>query len=416
LSVVGSEPALRRADLRDSALDQASAAWWRLAWWQHALAISAILVAVLVRFYPAVSSAEPLGDELPQERALEVADSGRSPYVDETYPYPPSLLRLGGLLRRLPLRSPFLPLRCATILGLSALLWCSTIWLPWLPWRRACFAVVYAVLAPGVGQGVELGNLSFAIGGMVVVALLSWRRAPVTSGALLGLSLLVKPLAPAALTALFMHRPGRGRKHWLAAGAAVIIAALPLLADPELGAFLHNGSRSWVISRTASVHRFLALANAPEGNMALMMLLLLLVAVAARWWVTDQPQLVATALAGCVTVTPVVWNHTLVLTLPLQAMAVTIAWSRWRSARGDARRWRRWEATVIALAVAALTFAEGVTGIDDRSVALQLLAVVPTALSPAILAGYVLHFRATRAVGIDLFVGPAKLDPLGVCS
>ena len=53
-------------------------------------------------------------------------------------------------------------------------------------------------------------------------------------------------------------------------------------------------------------------------------------------------------------------------------------------------------AAAIALAVAALTFAEGATGIDDRGVALQVFATLPPALAPAILAAYVLRFHAVK--------------------
>ena len=114
----------------------------------------------------------------------------------------------------------------------------------------------------------------------------------------------------------------------------------------------------------------------------------------ARSRVTDREQLLAVALAGCVMVTPLVWNHTLLLTVPLQAMALGLALARWRAASEPERRWRRWEAAGIALAVAALTFAEGATGIDDRGLALQVFATLPPALAPALLAAYVLHFHA----------------------
>ena len=119
----------------------------------------------------------------------------------------------------------------------------------------------------------------------------------------------------------------------------------------------------------------------------------------AHRYVRDRDQLLAVALAGCVMVTPVVWNHTLVLTVPLQAMAIALAASRYRAASGPARRWRGWEAVGIALAVAALTFGEGATGIDDRGVALQIFATLPPALAPAILAAYVLRFHGTTVAG-----------------
>ena len=373
------------------------AARQRLAWWQHALAVGVIFFATAIRFYPAVTRLEPLGDELAQERAYLQEAAGRSPYLDGNYVYPPSLLRLQAAMRKLPLASPFLPLRCASLAGLAVLLWCATSWLARKPWQRVGLAVSYAVLAPGVRQGIEFGNLSFAVGGMVVLTLLFWERTPVGSGALLGASLLVKPLALGALVALFFHRPGKGHRHQIAVAVAVAVAALALLADPELGSFLQHGSHFWVVDRTVSLHRFLSLAHLPGMASALTALLLLTVAAVAYRYVRDRDQLLAVALAGCVMATPVVWNHTLVLTLPLQAMALALATARYREAGGVSRRWRGWEMVGIALAVAALTFGEGATGIDDRSVALQVFATLPPALAPAILAAYVLRFLPRSA-------------------
>jgi hypothetical protein len=369
----------------------------RLAWWQDALAVAAIFVATALRFYPAVTSAVPLGDELAQEKAYLQEAAGKSPYLDGSYVYPPSLLRVGAVLRQLPLVSPFLPLRCLALAGLAFLLWSATGWLGLRPSRCLALALLYATLAPGVMQGVEFGNLSFAVGGMIVLALLAWPRTATGSGLLLGASLLIKPLAPAALVALFFHRPARGSRHRLAVVVAAVAAALPLLADPEIGAFLRHGSHAWVVGRSVSVHRFLALAGIPGAASVLTVLLLGAVAYVAWRWVTTVPQLLAVALAACVTVTPVVWNHTLVLTLPLQAMAVAIAAGRYRAAPPGARRERGWEAAGIALAVLSLTFAEGATGIDDRSVALQLFAVLPPALAPALLAAYVLRLDSPAA-------------------
>ncbi len=371
------------------------AARQRLAWWQQALAVAVIFAASALRFYPAVTSVDPLGDELAQEAAFLQQAAGRSPYLDGGYVYPPSLMRLGAVLRQLPLASPFLPLRCASLAGLAVLLWCATGWLARRPWQRLGLALLFAMLAPGVRQGIEFGNLSFAVGGLIVLALLAWERTPVASGLLLGASLLIKPLALAALPALFFHRPEKGgHRHQLAVAVAVVAAALPLLADPELGAFLRHGSHTWVLERTVSLHRFLALADARGGASTLSLLLLAGVAAVARARVTDRERLLAVALAGCVMVTPLVWNHTLVLTVPLQAMAIGLALARLRAASEPDRRWRRWELAGIALAVAALTFAEGATGIDDRGLALQIFATLPPALAPALLAAYVLHFHA----------------------
>jgi hypothetical protein len=379
---------------KGEALESASAPWHSLSGWQHALVLCLLAAATLVRFPSSIASPSPLGDEIVHEIAYRLEASGRSPYVDGDYVYPPSLLRIGTALRALPLPSPFLPLRAASVAGLALILWSAAAWLPLSIAGRIGACVLAIAAAPGIRQGIELGNLSFAVGGLIVAGLLGWRRAPVGSGLALGASLLVKPLAPAALVALFCHRPGLTLRHRLAGAVAATAAAAALLSDPAWRDFLEHSSRTWVLGRTASVHRFLALANLPAFAKGLALLLLLAVAVAAWRRVHDRPQLLALALAGCVTVTPVVWNHTLVLTLPLQAMAVTLALARLRAAKAADHRWRRWEAVAIALAWAALLFGEGATGIDDRGTALQIFATLPPALAPAVLAAYVLRFHS----------------------
>ncbi|MEZ5312141.1 MAG: glycosyltransferase 87 family protein [Thermoanaerobaculia bacterium] len=121
----------------------------------------------------------------------------------------------------------------------------------------------------------EFGNLSFAVGGLILLALLLEERSPVTTGVLLGASLLVKPLAPAAVLTLLFDRTRPGRWHWLAATVAVLFAGLPLLADPELAAFVTKGSSVWAIDRTVSLHRFLALSDHREAARLLTIVLLL---------------------------------------------------------------------------------------------------------------------------------------------
>ncbi|MEZ5312140.1 MAG: hypothetical protein R2862_00090 [Thermoanaerobaculia bacterium] len=74
-------------------------------------------------------------------------------------------------------------------------------------------------------------------------------------------------------------------------------------------------------------------------------------------------------------------------------MAFALAVARYRQGDEAGRRDRRWEVAGIALAAAALTFAEGATGIDDRGRALQVLATLPPAIAPAALAAYVLRFH-----------------------
>lgn len=70
-----------------------------------------------------------------------------------------------------------------------------------------------------------------------------------------------------------------------------------------------------MVDRTVSLHRFLSLAHVPGMASALTILLLGTVAAVTYRLVRERDRLFAVALAGCVMVRPVVWHHTLVLTL-----------------------------------------------------------------------------------------------------
>jgi hypothetical protein len=147
-----------------------------------------------------------------------------------------------------------------------------------------------------------------------------------------------------------------------------------------------------VLASTVSPYRFLLLGGAPSP-----LVVTLPVLVALAWFDRRRPlspaELTAVAVVGCVAATPMVWNHTLLLTLPLQAMALATAWRRSRVVSADGRRRALLEPFVVALAVVALHTAEGATGITDRSPALQALATLPPALAPGFLLGYVLRGR-----------------------
>ncbi|MEO8274622.1 MAG: glycosyltransferase 87 family protein [Thermoanaerobaculia bacterium] len=389
------------------ALDLAADAWRNLLPGRHLFGVLLLVVAIGWRFAPSLLNPGPYGDELPHASAIRLAAEGRSPYVGHIFVYPPSTLRIGAALQRLSPGLPFLPMRCLIVCGLVALVWSSAAWLPGSYGRRLGLALLFVLLAPGVRQGIEFGNITFAAGGLLVAALLAWPRAPVLSGLALGASLLLKPLAPAGFMALAAYRgptekspTHRLRRNWVAAGVAAVVAAAALLPDPQLAAFLRQGPAVWSIDRTVSLFRLLHLAQAERFAPLALVALLALVAVVVRRFVHDRLALLAVSVAACVVSTPVVWNHTLVLTLPLQSMALTVAWARYRAAGRGVRTEEPtirplWELVAVALALAALTFGEGATAIDDQAVGLQVLGTLPQALAPILLTIYVLHFRNT---------------------
>jgi hypothetical protein len=361
---------------------------------RHAAALVLLAALVGLRFAPALSFSSPLGDELAYDRAFAAAAKGESPYAEPGFLYPPVFARAGAWLRQAGPMAPLHVLRTANALGLVTLVWWSAGWLA-RGWRtRLAASAAVLLLSPAVYQGVALGNVSFLVAALVVAGLSIWPRFPISSGALLALSLAIKPLAPAAVLALGVHRPaGGGTKHRLAAVVAVALAAAAFLSVPGLGAFLERGSHSAVLASTVSPYRFVLLAGASPSPLVVTLPVLALLA----WFVLRQPlspaELTATAVVGAIAATPMVWNHTLLLTLPVQAMALATAWRRRRIAAEGTGGRALLELAVVALGVVALHTAEGATGITDRSPALQAAAALPAAIAPVLLLVYVLRGR-----------------------
>ncbi len=348
----------------------------------RAIALSVLAVLLLARFAPALFFPAPLGDELAYDHAFAAAAQDESAYAEPGFLYPPIFARAGAVLRRAGPMAPLYGLRAANALGLVTLLACCGRWLPW-GWRgRLAAGAAVLLLSPAVYQGVTLGNVSFLVSGLVVVALVVSTRRPALSGALLALSLAIKPLGPAAVVALAAYRPpSLGRRHRLAAALALALGGLALLAVPGLGAFLERGSHSSVLASTVSPYRFVLLGGFSISPLWISLPVLALVAWFVHRRSLSPDELLATAVVGCIAATPMVWNHTLLLTLPLQAMALATAW----------RRRARLELAGVGLAVVALHVAEGATGITDAAAALQAVAALPPAIAPSLLLVYVLR-------------------------
>jgi hypothetical protein len=283
--------------------------------------------------------------------------------------------------------APLYVLRALNLGGLVVLLFEATRRLPWRPLVRVTAAVAVMLLSPAVYQGMTLGNASFLVAALIVLSLVVWPPSPLLAGGLLGASLALKPLGPAAWVVLAFHRPREGGyKHRWAAAAAVIVMVVSLVLVPGWSVFLERAGRAEVLASTVSPHRFLALADAAWLSPWLTLAVLALLGGLARRRVHSPDGVLVLASAGCIAAAPLVWNHTLLLTLPLQAMAVHAAVCLRR--REPGRRSDR-ELALVCLASLALHLAEGATGITNLSAALQAVAVVPPVAAPPLLLAYV---------------------------
>lgn len=369
---------------------------------RHVLAILVLAAIALLRHGAAVLEREPLVDEKFYLAAFELAAEGESPYAKSGFYYPPAFAHGGGfLLDSLGESGVVALLRGLNLLSLGFVVWVATAWLgtslgsrPW--WRGLAAGAAVICLAPGAWLGLLLGNLSFLAMAPVLGALLAWRPRPIGAGLMLGASLAVKPLAPVAILALIAHRPAEdgdqsvGVRHRLAAAVAGVAGALLLLLPRGLDQMLSQPVEELTRARIVSLHRALGHIGLAVDPIWVAGLVAVAVVVTVRVaGPLGRSQLLFVATAGAALATPLLWNHTLLMTLPLQAAALHLAMERLRAAPAERRRRRRYDLAFVLLAVAALLFVNG-GGVDDRAQALQALVVVVPSLAPAALAAYVL--------------------------
>ena len=94
--------------------------------------------------------------------------------------------------------------------------------------------------------------------------------------------------------------------------------------------------------------------------------------------------------------TPLVWNHTLIIALPVEALALALAWRRVSTSRtgtvAGRFRVRRWfEPITVALAV-VMIHAGTAAGFDDWRPGIQVVLLLYVGLTPVLLCAYVFFF------------------------
>lgn len=380
-------------------LDRRLDEWSALGLWRHALALALIAAVALVRWHHCLLLGEPLIDEETYLAAFRAVTQGDSPYTIASYHYTPLFAWAGSLLLRTAGEGGTLVIaRALSLAGLVTAIWCALAWSR-LPWgRRMLVGGVYVAVAPAVAGGLCTGNVSFAVIGVILVSLTQWsRRTPATgalpSGLALGATVAAKPLAPLALVALLCHRPAKGGRRHLVAGLAGSFAAALLLAPmlPRLTEMATQPIHQLSYERSFSLNRILALAGLDVGSLSIFLLGAVVLAWAVRRRRLERTELVAVAVTASVLVTPIIWNHTLVLTLPLQMIALVLAWSRRRV--GSAADY---ELVLIVLAALAIQLSEGFGAVDEFAPAAQLAFLSVPYLAPAALLGYVLRFSTGR--------------------
>lgn len=394
-------------------------------WWRHGAYLLLLAAGGWIVYGDWLSVSHPhLPDELAYVRAIRFVLEGESPYEWPGYLYPPLFALAGAeLWQRFGREGLLWLLRLGNLTGLVVTVWCAQVWLPWT-WRwRLAVGLGVVIFSPAVIQGMTFGNVSLLVSGLLVWSLGAWHRHPWLAGLAMGASVPIKPLAPVAGAVLAGHRPAdhlpaedppaeagsetgprsrlRRRRHWITAGVAGIAALALTVPLPYFQQWLELAERASA-QRGVSFHRFPAVLGWEVNHLALTGGVVLGAVAWARWRPLERYELLALALAAVMAGTPLVWSHTLVATLPLQALAVTVFLRRGERAEtggADAARWRLWEGVALALAILACHFAEGATSMYTRPAWQQIAGGLVPALAPPALAAYVLLAGRGRVSG-----------------
>ncbi len=383
-----------------SALRHAITAWRRLPWHLHLAAVLSLVLLALVR-WSFLRSPAPLGDEDVYLQAFAAIRAGGTPYDVKGFFYPLAFARAGAwLLGVLGPVGTLAALRTANLLGLAFAFWVATAWLPLSVARRWLAAAALLCLSPAVHAGLDLGNVSFFIVGLAIAALLSWPRRPLLAGVLLGASVALKPIAAAVIPILLVHRPHRlssrrGSRHLLAGATAAVTAAGLLLPISGLREMLGQEMVELAYARSFSLQRLLALFGVDVSRAVLALVATAVAVAATRWRPMSPVQLLCYAVATISLVTPLVWNHTLIVALPVQGLALALAWQRLATAHDQGERHHRGrllELACVALGV-AMMHAGTTAGFDHLQPWIQAVLLLAVGLTPAAVCAYV--FRPT---------------------
>lgn len=383
-------------------LDQRLADWAAQGLWRHLCAVALIVVVAVVRWHHCVLLDQALIDEETYLAAFRAKADGGSPYEIGSYHYTPFFAWIGAkLLTAQGELATLGALRVSSLVGLAIAVWCSLAWFA-VSWPvRLTLALAFVALAPGVGAGLCTGNISFAVIGVILVALIHWRspsylRGPLPSGLALGATVAAKPLAPLALVALFFYRPPEpvGKRHQVAGivgGLTAIALLLPMIS--RIGEMAAQPIHRLSYARSFSLQRWLSLLGLEVSAVAVLAGVGLALVILLRSLRLDRSQLLAVAVTASILATPIVWNHTLLLSLPVQVMALAVATGRWRkrgssSVPGSAGI-PGYELVLVALGALAIQLSGGVGAVDALHPVAQIVFIALPCFAPAALTAYV---------------------------
>ena len=287
------------------------------------------LTAAIWCYGSSILSTRALPDDEAYRCAARALTRGESPYVCERYIYPPLLAQLEAAAARGLSETGVQGAMRALNVGASVwlALFAVTFWTE-DRWRRALAAAALLWWSPNFGDALYNGNLGPLVCALALWGLSRWRVQPLAAGLMLGLSLALKPLGPAAWLLLVGHRPesgGRAPQLKAAATAAITAGVLSWPGRallPELAARVQGHPEALHNVSLQRVAHLLGLSFAPHWQF-------LVVCAIALLFVRRNPHSLASLMhIGCASVIvsqPIVWGHTMVIMYPTLAAAITRA-------------------------------------------------------------------------------------------
>ncbi|MEM7352924.1 MAG: glycosyltransferase 87 family protein, partial [Acidobacteriota bacterium] len=263
------------------------------------------------------------------------------------------------------------------------------------PWHdpsveRGLIAALLLVAAPGVWQGIFLGNLSFIAIALALGALAFADRQPIVAGIALAFSVAFKPIAAAALPLLVLTPPrSRARAYRLTGCIAGVLTSVLWLAFPYFFELLGQDVERIGRIRTWSLYRLAGVLGIDAGRLWILAAIVGLAVLAGLKARRSREEWLAVTLCASLLATPLIWGHTLVLFFPVLMMTASLAWVRWQQRGARLAPWA--EPVLVAVGWAAVLYTNA--GAIDRLPMLveAYLLLLPAAVLVA-LAAYVRRF------------------------
>ena len=301
-------------------------------------------------------------------RAFDRYEAGGDPYDDPDFLYTPVFVVVGNAAyQALGPRAFVLAFRAAALLGVWVLVWLSLRPVRWA-WPAALVAAALVVPSGLTDNGIHCANLTLVLAPLLAVGLLLGETHPLLGGALAGSVNAIKPLGVTALAVATTPERGRAprREQVIAAAAAgVAIAAWLLLVGRQLLPEMLSRARGKPEEgHHLSIHRALYQLGIHVPAVVVFAVVTALGCAIAWRYARTVEQRTAIGLAFSAMALPVVNPNTLLMSLPIQALALDRAAARWRT-RSE-RTWRTVvELTIVGAAVIGVHGALGTVAFHD---------------------------------------------------